>query len=353
MFPNHRHPLLRARPFLLLGGALALMLWAGWSRLNAFVLQPVAYDRWSVIEPDEVEHGATVPASTHVIFQLPVGMPDMYRETLLGNRGRNTRYWGYCFPDDYDPDDPPQSFGFPGRMFLSEAERDVRELQRRNNVPRYSVYRPPTRSELQRDQEENDTNGAIRHQIEIFRGGMTCFIMTEAPLPIGTDRDDDGLNTQLEKQFGTDEDLADSDMDGLDDGTEVFNVHTDPLSADSDGDGVPDGIEVHGHTRLQTGDTDPLSADSDHDGLCDGYCLVDRNRRFCTADALPRCVQYDCTPGDTACVSIANRWAGEDTNLNGEVDDGETDPLKQVSFDDGIEDMARYYQCLLSGGTDC
>lgn len=57
---------------------------------------------------------------------------------------------------------------------------------------------------------------------------------------------------------------ADSDNDGLSDGTEVNTHGTDPLDADSDNDGLSDTIEVNTHG------TDPLDADSDNDGLSDG-----------------------------------------------------------------------------------
>jgi hypothetical protein len=58
------------------------------------------------------------------------------------------------------------------------------------------------------------------------------------------DDDADGLdNCTEEDQLGTDPDLADTDGDGLDDGTEV-TLGTDPTLADSDGDGFSDGAEV-------------------------------------------------------------------------------------------------------------
>jgi hypothetical protein len=307
----------------------------------ALTLPKMGYDQWATVEPDEVEEGATVPADTNVVFHLPLDMPPTARETLLGNRGKDVRYWGYCFPDGYDYNDPPQDVGFPGKMFLSEAERAVRDKQALENRPRYSIYQPPTRQDLQRDQQAGSEHGDVRQQIDVFTGGQNCYIQTSSPLPIGTDRDDDGLNSQLEKQYGTDPSNPDTDGDGSTDGVEVFNLHTDPLNPDTDGDGVPDGIEVHGHSQIQPGDTDPLNPDSDHDGLCDGFCRIDRTRRFCTADYNMRC------------IDTANRWAGEDKNLNGIVDSGETDPTKWSTLDDGISDSERYYKCLLGGGTNC
>jgi hypothetical protein len=58
---------------------------------------------------------------------------------------------------------------------------------------------------------------------------------------------------------------ADTDGDGLSDGTEVTVCHTDPLNTDSDGDGLGDGIEVNIYH------TNPLAADTDGDGLSDPY----------------------------------------------------------------------------------
>jgi hypothetical protein len=80
----------------------------------------------------------------------------------------------------------------------------------------------------------------------------------------GTDGDGDGLNACEEQVYGTDPGKADTDADGLDDGTEVKTTHTDPNKADTDGDGLDDGTEVN------TTHTDPNKADTDGDGLDDG-----------------------------------------------------------------------------------
>lgn len=58
------------------------------------------------------------------------------------------------------------------------------------------------------------------------------------------DADGDWFPASEEAAVGTDDRLADTDGDGLDDLTEVRWTFTDPLAADSDGDGDGDGFEV-------------------------------------------------------------------------------------------------------------
>ncbi len=63
---------------------------------------------------------------------------------------------------------------------------------------------------------------------------------------------------------GTDPNLADTDMDGVNDYDEVYTYMTDPNSVDTDGDGLSDGDEINNYQ------TDPNSVDTDGDGLSDG-----------------------------------------------------------------------------------
>lgn len=124
-----------------------------------------------------------------------------------------------------------------------------------------------------------------------------------------TDRDGDGLDNETERQLGLPDDDADADDDGLPDGEEPdYDADTDgdglinALDPDSDGDGLGDGTEsgvvVPGpDTDTDAGNfvpdedaattTDPVSADTDGGGYDDG---------------------------------------DEDTNHNGKVDVGETNP---------------------------
>jgi hypothetical protein len=87
---------------------------------------------------------------------------------------------------------------------------------------------------------------------------------------VETDSDSDGLLDRLEQRLGTNPALADTDADGLSDGTEVLvtgnevTYVTNPLRADTDGDGLSDGQEV-----ITLG-TNPSNADTDGDGVPDG-----------------------------------------------------------------------------------
>ncbi|MBN1944488.1 MAG: hypothetical protein JW797_02375 [Bradymonadales bacterium] len=145
--------------------------------------------------------------------------------------------------------------------------------------------------------------------------GVTCTI---------ADRDGDGIldaddncpdvyNPGQENNYGTDlgDACEDIDGDGLYDAEEDLNGNgvldpdeTDPTRADTDGDGLSDYTEVRGDNP-----TNPGSPDTDGDSLCDG----------------PTSVSEVCL-------------AGEDTNANGRVDPGETDPTRADTDEGGVPD---------------
>lgn len=93
-----------------------------------------------------------------------------------------------------------------------------------------------------------------------------------------SDSDGDGLTDIEEQTLGTDPNNADSDNDGISDGDEVRGG-TDPRNPDSDGDGISDGEELTNGTDPTTPDAgsepidpdavDPADIDSDGDGLTD------------------------------------------------------------------------------------
>mgnify|MGYP004666637511 FL=1 len=77
------------------------------------------------------------------------------------------------------------------------------------------------------------------------------------------DADGDKLTNSQEKEYNTNPELADSDMDGLDDHYEIFVSKTNPNNKDTDGDGLSDYDEI----KLEL---DPNKADSKNDGIKDG-----------------------------------------------------------------------------------
>jgi outer membrane protein OmpA-like peptidoglycan-associated protein len=140
------------------------------------------------------------------------------------------------------------------------------------------------------------------------------------------DPDHDGLTNDEERQLGTDPHNADTDGDGLSDGSEVNTYHSDPLKADTDGDGLSDGDEVLKYH------TDPLKADTDGDGLRDG----DEVMKYHT----------DPLKADTD---------GDGLNDGDEVMKYKTDPLKTDTDGDGLSDgdeVMKYHTDPLKADTD-
>lgn len=293
-------------------------------------LLPVAYRKetpWRVITADMTESGATLPSDTHVIFEIPGDTVPILRRTLLGSYDPDIRYWGYCLPDDYDPEIAATSGRLPGRVFLSEGERKVRDDAYKEQLARsFSV--PENLTEMDLNQARKRPEGRIEHEIELFQPGSICYIMSQVPLAIGLDPDDDEANDQVEKEYGTDPHNPDTDGDGITDGREILFLHSSPLRRDTDGDGLIDGIEdANRNGRVDANETNPTKWDTDRDGLPDGLMKLGVGRN--------------------------TRILGEDRNLNGIVDEGESDPRKWSSYGDDISDYERYMQCLMTGGTDC
>lgn len=294
--------------------------------------------QWKTITPSEIDAGATVPAGVNTIFTLPFDIPPVRRETLFAHSGVTVRYWGYCFEEGTEMASSYEG-KFPGKLFLSEKERTFREDRIQEERPVYSIFAPPRKPE----DLERPKSGPVRHEMEIFQPGSTCYVMTEKPIPIGSDRDDDGLNAQEERSFGTLANNPDTDNDGSLDGTEAAMLRTDPLRRDSDGDGIIDGLEdANRNGRIDQWETDPTKKDTDGDLLCDGYCRVFEQSGICKDNKGQQCKDL-----------IYGRWMGEDRNLNGKVDTGETDPRLWSSKNNGISDMQNYYKCILDGGKDC
>ena len=307
------------------GVALAVpMLVPSDSPTDAWIVRPKVHNVWVMLDQADVMSGATVPPDVHVVFHVPETVIRINREVLLGLKGKKTRYWGYCYPENSDPEVVARRTGLRGLMFMSEKERAVRAET--SITPEFSLQNLPTTKETLLGATPPET--AIRHQVEFFKGGQLCYLMTEAPLAIGIDSDNDRLNDRLEKDRNTDPLVEDTDADGIMDGIEVrFGLN--PIRRDTDNDGLIDGIEDKNWNGLiEKGETDPRSVDFDRDGLCDGQC--------------PK--------------SLANGQllhVGEDRNLNGDVDSDETDPRNADTDGDGSNDLQEYLVCLTAGRLAC
>lgn len=132
---------------------------------------------------------------------------------------------------------------------------------------------------------------------------------------------------------------GDADNDGITDlGEQVLG--TDPLDADSDDDGVLDGDELEFHTDADgDGLIQPLDPDSDNDGIADG---TEQGITIPSADTDQTAGNFvpDADPGTTTDPLDTDSDDGgvtdgnEDSNANGQVDGGETDPTAGNGGDD-------------------
>lgn len=295
------------------------------SAVQGKLVQPQREYAWKILSTVQVQSGTIIPANTHVVFHLPQTFTKITRETLFGFKGKTTRYWGYCFAANDVPEVVATRTGFPGILFLSEKERAVRAAEAKKRAQLYSIYNLPTEDDVRRLESRPLT--PLRHQLEVFKPGTMCYIMTESALAIGLDPDNDRLNNKLEQEVSTNPAVPDSDGDGVIDGIEYFSF-TNPIIRDTDGDGVIDGIEDSDWDgRIDKDETDPRLVDSDRDTICDGMCRVKLKKQY--------------------------YYMGEDKNLNGIVDDGELDPNNPDTDGDGFRDDVEYIQCLADGKEDC
>jgi hypothetical protein len=187
------------------------------------------------------------------------------------------------------------------------------------------------------------------------RLALLCALLTFRAGWSALDRDGDGLLDAAEREPTslTSPMLADSDGDGLLDGVEVQG-RTNPLDADSDGDWLPDALEdANRNGRVDVGETNPRLADTDGDGLSDGEEDANRNGQLGPTETDPRRADSD---GDGLTDAVESRAdAGtdarhadsdrdgvadgvEDSNQNGRVDRGETNPRAEDSDGDGLPD---------------
>lgn len=311
-------------PSLVIGGLVTTLTQTGTLDAPAWLIrQPKVIETWSSFSPEEIERGVIIPKDTNVAFHMPLSFTRITREVLLGHKGKDVRYWGYCYPENYDPAtiDPKQRI--PGKIFLSEKEQLERQkAAEKKPTTSYSVFQLPTKQDL--ETVATKKVGSIRNQLDSFTPGLLCYIMAEDELSMGLDPDNDRLNDKLEQELATDPEVPDTDADGVLDGVEYLHDYK-PTIRDTDADGIIDGIEDKDWDgRIDSGETSALVMDSDKDGLCDGYCRLRIGKRIV--------------------------YVGEDRNLNGKLDTGadlETDPLKDDTNGDGTSDFQAFAQCLL------
>ncbi len=171
-------------------------------------------------------------------------------------------------------------------------------------------------------------------------------------IPLG-DCDEDGLTNEFEDVLGTDPLDPDSDDDGINDGDEVSVVGSDPLDecdgnpyAFPDGDCDDDGLtnseeDTNGNGQLDEGETDPRNPDTDGDGLSDEDEVLGDDGIADTGDEgdpLDPCDPnvYGFPDGDCDEDGVTN--GEEDTNGNGQFDEGESDPINSDTDGDGLTD---------------
>jgi len=167
-----------------------------------------------------------------------------------------------------------------------------------------------------------------------MNGGVTCSATPGMPT---TEICGDAIDSDCDGNPNNN--CADTDMDGIPDFEEQA-AGTDPNDADSDDDGIPDGQEPDWNLDSDgDGLINALDPDSDNDGLFDGTetgrdCTnpaTNPAAGHCIADADPSTTT---DPLDTDSDDGGVADGAEDTNHDGKVDPGETNPTAGNGADD-------------------
>jgi outer membrane protein OmpA-like peptidoglycan-associated protein len=179
----------------------------------------------------------------------------------------------------------------------------------------------------------------------------SAFAQVETCPPTGNDRDGDCISNADEiEQWNTNPDNPDTDGDGIRDNVELNGANpTDPLDADTDDDGLLDGSEdADKDGTVDGGETDPKNPDSDGDLLQDGlesglgtpqispepFHEGDTDMDKFTPDQDPA-TRTNPLVVDTDGGSVSD--GEEDTNKNGKVDAGERNPVNVPGDDLGVD----------------
>ncbi|MBX7116012.1 MAG: tandem-95 repeat protein [Myxococcaceae bacterium] len=172
------------------------------------------------------------------------------------------------------------------------------------------------------------------YTVQDANGGVAATFVT---ITVGADADRDGLSDAEELVLGTDPTKKDTDGDGLDDGVEVKVTMTDPKDDDVDDDGLLDGNEDVNHNGVvDPGETSAKLADTDGDGIQDGTELGLTSPQGVNTKPGTFVPDADSTTRTNPIKADTDGGGDsdgvEDANHNGRVDAGETNP------DDGLDD---------------
>lgn len=251
----------------------------------------------------EATSGFTAPADEHVLFDCPATLTAAIEvDVAHGNRAlwKSVRYWGYEYSGNEQTNQAAGKTGralFDGRFWLSQGELN-------ETAALYGYL-----NTVDPDSSLMDMVGGKRYYLMVDGATLGALPFYVSCL----DSDGDQLNDGAENGLGIDRNDQDSDDDMVLDGLEVQGYEpwgsTNPASADTDEDGIQDGTEM-GFTDNSSPDTDQTVA------------VQDADPTTTTDPANPDTDGGGLTDGQ------------EDVNFNGMVDEGEKDPLNAADDSD-------------------
>jgi hypothetical protein len=190
---------------------------------------------------------------------------------------------------------------------------------------------------------------SINLTIDLFDPATASILLsTTAVLFAAPDQDSDGVSDDDETAAGTDPLVADTDLDGSDDGEDAFPLSI-AVSLDSDGDSLPDDWNVGCDTACQTASGFTLDEDDDSDGLpdtadnCSAVSNIDQTDTDGDGEG-DDCDADDDGDGlsDTEEQTLGTEPLNPDTDADGVIDGDDVFPLDlQESVDsdgDGVGD---------------